>query len=444
MIPDEEMKLDYLLRKADERLVSSGAPLHHGWKHLHSDLLHELVTELQNVGPGAIRGLRAMHTSVACLIILIGCYVNGKMDKPEDLTSVKCGVQDIVLGYCTVPCYEAREEAYQALTTLSSSDHSLVKRNCSELVQLLLIHGPRDHDIINEMLAKHMDLALSDCLQVMVDEYCAGPPKSLILDFLTSDQGRDALATVIGDPVQEIKLAQMLAPVLPLAGPSHIGKVIDILSSLQDIWLDPEGPPTDQQLARDMQSAEAALLWHLCLALMVQGGTYKYPTKPNTVLESVRIETIVNLAFAPPTFIKGGLAHFERLVQTALDGSTSKVLSRAQTKPSASKVFIEELEDSIRYFFCVLPAQSNAQAAEECLQYFSPAQQVAFFRSTANLAARILAAERLCPVELGFSAESHAQEMLGVISRALMVSRKLELPALCLCLCWNIITDVQV
>lgn len=418
MIPYEERKLDYLLRRADDRIVASGAPLHHGWKHVHSDILNQLVTELQHVGPGAVCGIRAMHTSVACLIILIGCYVNGKMDKPEELTTVRSGVQDIVLSLCTVPRQEARVEAYQALTTLSSSDHSLVKRNCSELVQLLPINGPGDHDIIHEMLAKHMDLALSDCLQVMVDHYCAGPLKSLILDFLTSERGCDALATVIGDPAREVELAQRLAPILPTTSRDKLDKVIDILSSLQNVWLDPEGPPSNERLARNMQAAEAALLWHLCLALMVQGGTYDYPAKPGTVLESARIETIVEEAFAPQTsIIEGGLVHFKNLV-TALQVDSS----RAQTRPSASKAFIEDLEDAVKYFFCVLPAQSSAQAAEECLHHFSPAQKVAFFRSTANLAARVLAAERFCPVELGFSAESHAQEMLRVIARAFIVS----------------------
>lgn len=376
-----------------------------------------------------------MHTSLASFLILTRCHLEGRVDDQAQASfeMLRERVQNVIFDCCEDPRRHVREEGYQALLLLSTSDLTSIKSNCWALLQLLQNNGDGEALVVQDILASHIKLSLSDCLDVLVNDGCFGPLRGLALDFLSSDRGRNSWATIIDNGPLEIDLARRLAPVLLVANRAEMLQLRDLLFVLRKVW--PEAntaaqPQAERQAARDVG---AALLWNLCRSLMVQAETYVF-TEPSVdnaasascILPDITTDRLVAAApmcSAPVIF--DGYALFDNLMQILLGSDVPEYELGTELRVSKAKRFIDRLEASTQYLHCFLPViepYGGGGKAQTALHHFTPVQRIVFFRSAANLATRVFSAAQQCPQELSFPGEKLLYDIATVTLQALLVS----------------------
>lgn len=433
-IPSEERKLEFLLRTTEQVLLKDRT-IDRTWSRFDTELLQKLIAEHQTLNAGYSMRIRTMDIALNGFVIFVDCFRTNQVHPSVGAMSdiLRQGVQGIILDMCEDSKTHVRKRAYRALLRMSQTDLTLVKHHVSILVQLLRNDGDGELDLVHEILAEHMSMSLSEWLQVAIEDSCFGDLRGLILDFLASAYGQRVLEGIVDHCLLEADLALHLAPVLPLSDRRQYEVITNILHLLQSIWLNGDGnrPMEEEKAARN---AGAAVLWNLCLVLMGQSKTFISGTHDAPL---VSVKTGVLLQGMSPQFkgstIVGGAALFNDLVKLSLGMKVpecEEAKARA-TQLSKAKHFLNELELSTRYFFCFLPPVASSEEEENtvyeasAVHHFTPIQRITFFRSTANLAAKVASAAKESPAELGYPGSSTATDIAKVTTRALMVSTRL-------------------
>ncbi len=263
----------------------------------------------------------------------------------------------------------------------------------------------------------------------MIDDCCFKTWRSLVLDFMTSPAGRKAWASVFDNVADEIDLARRLAPVLPIANRDEFSKLIELIHDLQSIWIERGAKITEAE--QEARWAGAALLWNMSRVWMRQSKTYTFPSPIKDdesrlvqVLSCAATESLVKEAeiYREPV-IANGAKLFSEIVQFS-DGKTPEAEISGLTKPSKGKLFIDELEVSVRSFLCFMPPayDTDTEKTSTVVDHFEATQRIAFYRATANLAAKIAVAAKAVRPNLGFAGETTAKDVAQAAVRALLVS----------------------
>lgn len=375
-----------------------------------------------------------MDTALASFFVFIDCYrakrVEPEVEEPT-IDALREGVQHIILDLCEDAKTHVRKRAYPALLRMSQTDLTVVKHHTSILAQLLHNDGEGELALVQDIFAQHMSLSLSEWLQVAIDDICFGDLRGVVLDFFSSVFGQKALEGIIDNGPQEAQLALHLAPVLPISDRDQYEVIINILHSLQNVWPDTNDPSSmeEKNAARD---AGAAVLWNLYLVLMGQSKTF-VPGPADVPLLTFKTSELLRLIplNSAGVFIAGGAALFNDLVKLSLGMGVPECheVDHGFKKLSEAKIFLNELEVSTRYFFCLLPPgdtvdERNTSNKASAIHHFTPIQRIAFFRSAANLSTKVASAAKESPAELGYPGKSTAIDITKVTTRALMVSRR--------------------
>lgn len=432
-IPSEERKLEFLLRTIEQR-ITLDRTISWRWTRHDSELLLKLVSEHKTLHRGYSMRVRAMDTALASFFVFIDCYrakrVEPEVEEPT-IDALREGVQHIILDLCEDAKTHVRKRAYPALLRMSQTDLTVVKHHTSILAQLLHNDGEGELALVQDIFAQHMSLSLSEWLQVAIDDICFGDLRGVVLDFFSSVFGQKALEGIIDNGPQEAQLALHLAPVLPISDRDQYEVIINILHSLQNVWPDTNDPSSmeEKNAARD---AGAAVLWNLYLVLMGQSKTF-VPGPADVPLLTFKTSELLRLIplNSAGVFIAGGAALFNDLVKLSLGMGVPECheVDHGFKKLSEAKIFLNELEVSTRYFFCLLPPgdtvdERNTSNKASAIHHFTPIQRIAFFRSAANLSTKVASAAKESPAELGYPGKSTAIDITKVTTRALMVSRR--------------------
>lgn len=246
---------------------------------------------------------------------------------------------------------------------------------------------------------------------------------------MTSPAGRKAWASVFDNVADEIDLARRLAPVLPIANRDEFSKLIELMNDLQSIWIERGAKITEAE--QEARWAGAALLWNMSRVWMRQSKTYTFPSPIKDdesrlvqVLSCAATESLVKEAeiYREPV-IANGAKLFSEIVQFS-DGKTPEAEISGLTKPSKGKLFIDELEVSVRSFLCFMPPayDTDTEKTSTVVDHFEATQRIAFYRATANLAAKIAVAAKAVRPNLGFAGETTAKDVAQAAVRALLVN----------------------
>ncbi|SAM82660.1 uncharacterized protein UBRO_05095 [Ustilago bromivora] len=428
-IPSEERKLEFLLRTIEQR-ITLDRTIAWRWTRHDSELLLKLVSEHKTLHRGYSMRVRAMDTALASFFVFIDCYrakrVEPEVEEPTT-DALREGFQHIILDLCEDAKTHVRKRAYPALLRMSQTDLTVVKHHTSILAQLLHNDGEGELALLQDIFAQHMSLCLSEWLQVAIDDICFGDLRGVVLDFFSSVFGQKALEGIIDNGPQEAQLALHLAPVLPIADRDQYEVITNVLRSLQNVWLDTDDPSSmeEKNAARD---AGAAVLWNLYLVLMDQSKTF-VSGPADVPLLTFKTSELLRLIpqNSAGVFIAGGAALFNDLVKLLLGMGVPECheVDHGFKKLSKAKIFLNELEVSTRYFFCLLPPmdpvdERNTSNKASAIHHFTPIQRIAFFRSAANLSTKVASAAKESPAELGYPGQSTAIDITKVTTRALM------------------------
>lgn len=243
-----------------------------------------------------------------------------------------------------------------------------------------------------------------------------------VLGFLCSAWGQCAIDSIIGDCTRESTFARHLALLLPCAVEEEYAKIDETLDLLHNIWPLPGESLSDDDKAAT-RDAGATVLWNVCRVLMQRSNTFVFTSRDGSVesfLMSASIERLVDLAPASTTsIIKDGHEVFKNSIEVL-----NEIISTSQQddtiQRSEAEQFVNELAASTRYLFCYLPPAGSDTESNQVLQNFTPVQRVVFFRSVANLAARVASAARQSPPRLNYDGENVVKEVAMVTIRALL------------------------
>ncbi|SPO26467.1 uncharacterized protein UTRI_04056 [Ustilago trichophora] len=435
IVPQKERKLEFLLRTIEDRLASKRAASTPRWERSDANQLKWLIQEHQKVGMDGTMKIRTMKTALGYYSVLTNCQKAKQIDPmPEDtFDTLRNGVRNIVFDLCEDIDRGVRMQGYRAVLELSLKDPCLARNNCSVLVQLLQNDSDEQElELVREMLAEHVGLAMSDdhpgmsltdCLQIVLNDF--GHLRDHVFAFLSSICGQRALEPILMDAGhRQVILAHHLASALPFASRREFSKITTgLLADLQAIWVDEETSFSEEERAA-AKDAAVKVLWALCGFLMVQSKACPLPILPVDSTSSVLAVDTERLMEGFPACRDPAVSNGAKLYSISVAVSERMIANleeSAQSKVSEARRFLNELDISVRYLFCYLPLpQESEQDAGSALKYFTPIQRIVVFRSAANLAARAALAAKQAPAQLSYGGESVTKDIALVSTRALL------------------------
>lgn len=426
-VSENERKLEYLLRTIEGRLDQDLAVRQPSWTRHDTDLLSQLIQEHQEVGEQGTMRLRTMRTASAYYRVLLDCRANQEINNvvADKLESIRNGIQNIVFDVCEEPSSHTRQVAYKMLLELCSMDVTLIKSNVSALVEVLQYEDHSEHRVACEVLAEHLKLAkeanypggsLADCLQLMFDK--KQELRNLVLDFFASGPGEKVVDMMAADNLHAAVLARCLVTMLPVAVEADISKTIKILYDLQSIWTGPDDVLADEEASAALKAA-VDVLWSLGRVLMDRRNVFVFTASDDNDLLTPGLTKVLDDVDLTPKekFVQGGPQTFNALVE-AVEVMIGRDEATAAQTLSEAKIFVNELEASAQFLFCYLPLHITPQGPKT-IEHFNAIQRIVFFRSAANLAARVASATKQSPQELGFPGQKTASDIAEVSVQAL-------------------------